>query len=75
MKTWINRKILTEIKFKKKAHRRQKWGWASQEEYKDIAPVYWNGVKKVKAQLALKSVTDVTGSKTDYGKNRGHGED
>jgi len=57
-----------------KVHRRKKQGWVSQKEYKDIAPVYWDGVKRVRAQLPLKSVADVKGNKMNYC-NRGCGKD
>lgn len=53
---------------KRKQHTRQKQGWAAQEEYRVIAHTCSVGTGKAKAQLELKLVRDMTGSKRGFSK-------
>lgn len=56
--TWINKEILTTLKYKKNAHKRWEWGQVSRDKCRDTALVCKDRLGKVKFCLELKIARD-----------------
>ena len=62
----MNMLFLTHLKHQKEVHRKWKERQASWEEYKDIACMCSDGVRKAKTQLELKLAREVKGNKKGF---------
>jgi len=64
---WLSRDLLVKLKGKKEMHRHWKQGQITWEEYRDIAQLYRDGVRKAKGQLELNLARDAKNNKGFYG--------
>ncbi|KFZ52058.1 hypothetical protein N321_07570, partial [Antrostomus carolinensis] len=63
---WMDRKILNKLRIKKEAYRGWKEGWVTWEEYREIARIARDQVRKAKALTELNLARDVKGNKKSF---------
>ncbi|KFV15714.1 hypothetical protein N339_02762, partial [Pterocles gutturalis] len=63
---WLSQDLWLKLKRKKKMHKKWKQGQVSWEEYRDIAQLCRDGVRKAKAQLELNLVKDAKNNKKGF---------
>lgn len=56
--TWINKDVLTILRYKKNAHKRWEWGQVSRDKCRDTVLMCKDRLGKVKSCLELKTVRD-----------------
>lgn len=60
---WMNKMLLTKLRHKKEAHRRQKQGLMILEKYREIIQAFRDCISKAKAHMELNLVRDIKGNK------------
>ncbi|KFW65506.1 hypothetical protein AS28_00874, partial [Pygoscelis adeliae] len=63
---WLSQDLPAKLKHKTKMHRQWRQGYASWEDYKDIARECREGIRKAKDQLELNLARDVKNNKKSF---------